>query len=154
METKFMDMAIEASRNSVENGGGPFGAVIVRGDNVLAVASNSVTLRNDPTAHAEVEAIRLACATEGSFSLSGCDIYTSCEPCPMCLSAIYWAGITRIYYANTRTDANDIGFSDDFIYNQISLGVDQRTIPAVAMMRDKAIKVFEMWSAKEDKTEY
>ncbi len=154
MESKFMNMAIEASLESLENGGGPFGAVIVKGDEVLAVASNSVTLNNDPTAHAEVEAIRQACSKVGSFSLSGCDIYSSCEPCPMCLSAIYWAGINRIFYANTRKDADNIGFSDDFLYNQISLHVSERTIPAVEMMRDKAIKVFEKWQAKEDKIEY
>lgn len=149
-----MNMAIEASMQSVENGGGPFGAVIVRGEQVLAVASNSVTLRNDPTAHAEVEAIRIACSKESSFSLAGCDIYSSCEPCPMCLSAIYWAGINRIFYANNRKDADSIGFSDDFLYNQISLNVSERTIPAVEMMREKAIKVFEAWQAKEDKVKY
>ena len=149
-----MNMAIEASMKSVENGGGPFGAVIVRGDEVVAVASNSVTLKNDPTAHAEVEAIRVACTSLKTFSLAGCDIYTSCEPCPMCLSAIYWAGIDRIFYANRRTDARDIGFDDDYIYTQIPLDPAKRTIPACEFMRDSALKVFKAWELKEDKVEY
>lgn len=149
-----MRMAIEASRASVESGGGPFGAVIVRDGEVLATASNSVTLKNDPTAHAEVEAIRLACSRVGDFSLAGCEIYTSCEPCPMCLSAIYWAGIERIYYANTRKDAADIGFSDDFIYDEIPLAVGQRKIPSVELLRSEALDVFGMWQAKDDKVDY
>lgn len=154
MDNKFMRMAIEASRASVESGGGPFGAVIVRDGEVLATASNSVTLKNDPTAHAEVEAIRLACSRVGDFSLAGCEIYTSCEPCPMCLSAIYWAGIERIYYANTRKDAADIGFSDDFIYDEIPLAVGQRKIPSVELLRSEALDVFGMWQAKDDKVDY
>ncbi|MBR2424236.1 MAG: nucleoside deaminase, partial [Tidjanibacter sp.] len=128
-ENKFMRMAIELSKESVAKGGGPFGAVIVRDDQVIATGSNSVTLLNDPTAHAEVSAIRAACQAVGDFNLKGCVIYSSCEPCPMCLSAIYWAGIERIYYANNREDAAAIGFDDALIYDQIPLAPTKRTIP-------------------------
>lgn len=151
---KFMEMAIELSRKSVESGGGPFGAVIVHDGKVVATGSNSVTINNDPTAHAEVSAIRAACAAVGSFKLEECEIYSSCEPCPMCLSAIYWSGITKIYFANTRQDAKDIDFDDSFIYDQIPLAPSKRTIPSEEMLRSEAIKVFRMWSEKEDKVEY
>lgn len=151
---QFMEMAIELSRKSVESGGGPFGAVIVRDGKVVATGSNNVTINNDPTAHAEVSAIRAACAGSGTFKLEGCEIYSSCEPCPMCLSAIYWAGISKIYFANTRQDAKDIDFDDSFIYDQIPLAPAKRTIPSEEMLRAEAIKVFRMWSAKEDKVEY
>lgn len=147
-------MAIELSRKSVESGGGPFGAVIVRDGKVVATGSNNVTINNDPTAHAEVSAIRAACVGSGTFKLEGCEIYSSCEPCPMCLSAIYWAGISKIYFANTRQDAKDIDFDDSFIYDQIPLAPAKRTIPSEEMLRAEAIKVFRMWSAKEDKVEY
>ncbi|MBQ1696201.1 MAG: nucleoside deaminase, partial [Bacteroidales bacterium] len=115
---KFMRLAIEKSLESVDNGGGPFGAVVVKDGEVVAVASNSVTLDNDPTAHAEVNAIRMACKKLGTFDLSGCEIYASCEPCPMCLASIYWARIGKLYYANTKVDADKIGFSDSFIYEE------------------------------------
>lgn len=149
-----MREAIELSKESVRRGGGPFGAVIVRDGKAVATGSNSVTLKNDPTAHAEVSAIRAACAALGVFKLDGCEIYTSCEPCPMCLSAIYWAGIDRIYYGNTKRDAAAIGFDDSFIYDQLSLAPAERAIPAAAMLRDEAIEGFRMWERKEDKVEY
>lgn len=149
-----MRMAIELSKKSVESGGGPFGAVIVRDGEVIATGSNSVTILNDPTAHAEVSAIRAACKAAESFNLEGCEIYSSCEPCPMCLSAIYWAGIKKIYYANTRSDAAAIGFDDAFIYDQIPLAPTERTVPSLPLMRAEGLEAFRMWSAKEDKIEY
>ena len=151
---KFMSMAIDISIESVRNGGGPFGAVIVKDGVVIASASNSVTITNDPTAHAEVNTIRAACAHLGTFKLTGCELYTSCEPCPMCLSSAYWAGMKTIYYGNTRDDAKQIDFDDSFIYDQIPLAPDKRTIPSVQMLGDEAIKAFEAWSNKEDKVEY
>lgn len=151
---ELMREAIALSQESVERGGGPFGAVIARNGEIIARGSNGVTLLNDPTAHAEVSAIRNACAQAGAFKLDGCEIYTSCEPCPMCLSAIYWAGISRIYYANTKSDAKDIGFDDSFIYDQIALAPALRSVPALPMLGDEAISVFRMWDAKSDKVEY
>lgn len=153
-ENKFMRMAIELSKESVAKGGGPFGAVIVRDGEVVATGSNSVTILNDPTAHAEVSAIRAACQAVGNFDLKGCEIYSSCEPCPMCLSAIYWAGIERIYYANTREDAAAIGFDDAFIYDQIPLAPTARTVPSLPLMRAEGLEAFRLWEAKEDKVEY
>lgn len=155
-QKEFMRMAIELSRRSVENGGGPFGAVIVRDGEVVATGSNSVTILNDPTAHAEVSAIRRACAEGETFDLSGCEMYSSCEPCPMCLSALYWAGIDRLYYANTRQDAADIGFDDSFIYDQIPLAPEKRSIPVLPMkvMHPESIEVFRAWNDKADKVEY
>ena len=147
-------MAIDISRRSVAEGGGPFGAVIARDGKVIATGANSVTLKCDPTAHAEVSAIREACAAEKDFKLAGCEIYSSCEPCPMCLSAIYWAGIDRIYYANTRADAARIGFDDSLIYDQIPLNPARRDIPSERLSDDKAAGVFAEWNAKEDKTRY
>ena len=154
MENKFMKIAIELSEKSVAAGGGPFGAVIVRNGEVVATGSNSVTLNNDPTAHAEVSAIRAACAAVKNFKLEDCEIYSSCEPCPMCLSAIYWAGIRKIYFANTREDAKRIGFDDSFIYDQIPLAPQKRTIPSEPMMREEALKAFRAWEEKADKVEY
>ena len=151
---KFMRMAIELSKESVKRGGGPFGAVIVRDGEVVATGSNSVTILNDPTAHAEVSAIRAACSAVGDFNLKGCEIYSSCEPCPMCLSAIYWAGIEKIYYANTRSDAAAIGFDDDFIYDQIPLAPAERTVPSLPLMRAEGLEAFRLWEQKEDKVEY
>lgn len=151
---KFMRLAIEKSLESVDNGGGPFGAVVVKEGEVVAVASNSVTLDNDPTAHAEVNAIRTACKKLGTFDLSGCEIYASCEPCPMCLASIYWARIGKLYYANTQTDADKIGFSDNFIYDEFAKPESERSIKVVKMLRNEAIKAFENWKNKEDKTEY
>ncbi len=150
----YMQEAIELSTKSVESGGGPFGAVIVKDGEVIAKASNSVTLTCDPTAHAEVNAVRAACQKLGTFSLEGCEIYTSCEPCPMCLGAIYWAGIDRIYYGNSQSDAKDINFDDSFIYDQIALAPSARSIPSTQMLRESAIKTFELWQQKEDKVEY
>ncbi len=149
-----MRKAIALSKESVERGGGPFGAVIVRGGEILACASNSVTLLNDPTAHAEVSAIRAACASLGAFDLAGAEIYTSCEPCPMCLGAIYWAGIGKIYYGNTKSDAAEIGFDDSFIYDEIALPPLQRKVPAVELLRSEAVEGFRLWQQKEDKIEY
>ncbi len=150
----YMREAIALSQESVTSGGGPFGAVVVKDGEVVARASNSVTLSNDPTAHAEVNAIRAACNHLGSFSLEGCDLYSSCEPCPMCLSAAYWAGIRRIYFGNSREDAKSIDFGDSFIYDQIPLAPESRTIPSTQMLREEAIATFEMWSEKEDKILY
>ena len=153
-DERFMRMAIELSKQSVEKGGGPFGAVIVRDGEVIASGSNSVTLLNDPTAHAEVCAIREACRREGTFSLKGCTIYTSCEPCPMCLSSIYWAGIDRIFYANTRGDAAAIDFDDSFIYDQIPMDPADRAIPSSQLLHEEALAAFRLWSETSDKVEY
>ena len=153
-DKEFMQMAIDASIQNVKNGGGPFGAVIVRNGQVIATGVNRVTANNDPTAHAEVSAIRSACAQLGTFHLQDCVIYTSCEPCPMCLSAIYWSGITRIYYGNTAQDADDIGFSDKFIYDELATPMSQRSIPVQNIMRDEALSAFRAWEEKEDKVEY
>ena len=150
----FMQMAINLSIENVANGGGPFGAVIVRNGEVIATGVNRVTANNDPTAHAEVSAIREACAKLGNFKLEGCTIYTSCEPCPMCLSAIYWAGISKIFYGNTKADAKAINFDDSFIYDEIALPYAQRSIPCNNIMREKALSAFRAWEAKADKTLY
>lgn len=151
---ELMHRAIELSVNSVKSGGGPFGAVIARNGEIIAEGSNCVTIDNDPTAHAEVSTIRKACKQLGTFDLTGCEIYTSCEPCPMCLGAIYWAHLDKIYYANDRKDAAKIGFDDDFIYQEISLEPYRRLKPSEILLRDEAIKAFRMWEAKADKTEY
>ena len=153
-KTELMRRAIELSIESVKDGGGPFGAVIARNGEIVAEASNSVTIDNDPTAHAEVNAIRLTTKKLGSFDLSGCEIFTSCEPCPMCLGAIYWAHIDRIYYANNRNDAAEIGFDDDFIYQEIALPLNERKKPIEPFMRDEALKAFNAWREKSDKTKY
>jgi tRNA(Arg) A34 adenosine deaminase TadA len=153
-DRQFMREAIRLANDSVRNGGGPFGAVIVKDNHIVAGSSNSVTIDNDPTAHAEVNTIRQACRKLGTFDLSGCVIYTSCEPCPMCLGAIYWAHIDRIYYGNTRKDARDIDFADDFIYEELDKPLDGRTVPIIPMLRDEAIESFRLWSEKTDKTEY
>ena len=149
-----MRRAIALSEVSVKNGGGPFGAVIARNGEIIAEASNKVTIDCDPTAHAEVSAIRLASKRLDTFDLSGCEIYTSCEPCPMCLGAIYWAHLDRIYYANNRSDAAAIGFDDDFIYKELELKLEDRSTPIINMMREEAMSAFSMWQEKDDKTEY
>ena len=149
-----MREAIRLSMNSVETGGGPFGAVIVKDGRIIAGTSNSVTLDNDPTAHAEVNCIRKACKALGTFDLSGCDIYTSCEPCPMCLGAIYWAHLDRIFYANNRKDAAEIDFDDDFIYEEIAKPLDGRKTPVIPILRNEALAVFTAWKEKADKIEY
>ncbi len=151
----FMRRAIDLSQEKMnENCGGPFGAVIVRNGKIIAEGWNVVTSTNDPTAHAEVVAIRKAAAVIGDYSLSGCEIYTSCEPCPMCLAAIYWARLDRIFYANTREDAARIGFDDDFLYREIAQPEHKRTLPSQMMMRGEAQIVFEEWMKKPDKTPY
>ncbi len=149
-----MRRAIQLSDESVERGGGPFGAVIARNGEIVAEGSNSVTLTCDPTAHAEVTAIRNATKKLGSFDLSGCEIFTSCEPCPMCLGAIYWAHLDKIYYANNRKDAAKIGFDDDFIYQEIELKPEDRQKKSEKLLRKEALEVFKKWQDKEDKTEY
>lgn len=153
-DERFMEMAIALSIENVANGGGPFGAVIVRDGEILATGTNRVTDESDPTAHAEVSAIRSACRKLGVFKLEGSTIYTSCEPCPMCLSAIYWAGISRIFYGNTKADAKAINFDDSFIYDQIALPYSERAIPCNNLLRDKALVAFRDWEAKPDKTLY
>jgi len=153
-DEKFMQMAIDASVENVRNGGGPFGAVIVKDGELVAVGVNRVTANNDPTAHAEVSCIRNACQKLGTFKLNGCVIYTSCEPCPMCLSAIYWSGIQRIYYGNTAIDAKGIDFDDQFIYDEIDRTADVRSIPSICMMRHEAQAAFKEWRMKVDKVEY
>ena len=153
-DKELMRRAIALSIDSVKNGGGPFGAVIARDGEVIAEGSNSVTIDNDPTAHAEVNTIRKACKKLGTFDLTGCVIYTSCEPCPMCLGAIYWAHLDKIYFANNREDAAAIDFDADFIYKEIALPVYRRQKPSEILLRDEAIKAFQLWQQKVDKTEY
>ena len=156
MNTKnnFMQQAIELSLNSANNNGGPFGCVITKENKIIAEGSNKVTLSNDPTAHAEVVAIREACKKLNTFILTGCDLYTSCEPCPMCLSAIYWSHIDNIFYANTRDDAKNIDFDDSLIYSEISKKIEDRKIPMKQISREEALKVFEIWTQKTDKIKY
>jgi guanine deaminase len=150
-----MRRAVELSAKRMrENAGGPFGAVVVKDGKVIAEGWNRVTSTNDPTAHAEVTAIRAACDKLGTFSLAGCEIYTSCEPCPMCLSAIYWARLDRIYFANSREDAAAIGFDDDFLYREVEKPIEARTIPTVKLDLPEAKAVFEEWERKPDKVEY
>lgn len=154
-QQRFMRRAIELSREKMTAGvGGPFGAVIVRDGKIIGEGWNQVTSSNDPTAHAEVTAIRDACRNIDSFMLDGADIYTSCEPCPMCLSAIYWARIAHIYYANTRKDAASIGFDDDLIYREVALPNESRAIPIRQILRDEAQEAFRAWASKADKVEY
>lgn len=153
-DCRFMREAIALSEKNIEEGGGPFGAVIVRDGEVVASAANRVVPNNDPTAHAEVLAIREACAKLGTFNLKGCTIYASCEPCPMCLSAIYWARISRICYANTKRDAAAINFDDSFIYDQLDLPMEQRAVPCEQLLREEAICVFSKWGKNADKVEY
>jgi guanine deaminase len=150
----FMREAIRLSVESLQKGGGPFGAVVVKNGKIIAGSSNSVTIDNDPTAHAEVNAIRKASKILNTFDLSGCEIYTSCEPCPMCLGAIYWAHIDVIYYGNTRNDAKEIGFDDEFIYAEIGLDPKNRKIKAIPLLAKEAIISFEMWKTNVDKMEY
>ena len=151
---ELMRRAIELSKMSVQNGGGPFGAVIACKGKIVAEGSNCVTLDCDPTAHAEVSTIRKACKALKTFDLSGCEIYTSCEPCPMCFGAIYWAHLDKIYMGNDRKDAAKIGFDDDFIYQEIALSPEHREKPSEILLRDEALEAFRMWEEKEDKTEY
>ena len=149
-----MKRAIELSIESINRGGGPFGCVIVKNDKIISEGSNKVTSSNDPTAHGEIVAIREACRQVNNFSLKGLELYSTCEPCPMCLSAIYWARIDRIYYANTRKDAQKIDFDDSLIYSEFQKNIDKRKIPMVQMMRNEALKAFELWDKKTDKVKY
>jgi guanine deaminase len=152
---QLMLRAIELSRESMNSlNGGPFAALVVRGDEILAAGTNSVTLWNDPTAHAEIVAIRLACSKLKTFQLVGCDIYSSCEPCPMCLGAIYWARPRAVFFAGERTDAARAGFDDAFIYDELLVLPYKRSIPMVQMMREQAAKVLAEWHAKPDKIRY
>ena len=154
-EEKYMMEAIALSKKAIEhNEGGPFGCIVVKDDEIIGRGNNKVILENDPTAHAEIVAIRDACKHLGTFQLNGCEIYTSCEPCPMCLGAIYWARPEKIYYANTREDAADAGFDDSMIYKEIKLDIDSRKIPATNLCRDDAFVIFEKWIKKENKTVY
>jgi tRNA(Arg) A34 adenosine deaminase TadA len=154
-EEKFMLEAIRLSHNGLkQNEGGPFGCVVVKGEEIVGRGNNKVTSTNDPTAHAEVTAIRDACKNLGTFQLDDCEIYTSCEPCPMCLGAIYWARPKAIYFANNRQDAADIGFDDSMIYDEMNTPMGERKIPIISLGREEALKVFEAWSLKEDKTTY
>ena len=153
-DTRFLREAIRLASESVAEGGGPFGAVIVLGGEVLARAANRVTPDHDPTAHAEVRAIRLACDRLASHDLTGATLYASCEPCPMCLSALYWAGVSRIYYANTQNDADAINFGDEFIYKEIAKPHLKRLIPCIHVDDPHAIEHFKKWADKTDKIEY
>ena len=146
--------AIVLSIESVNAGGGPFGSVIVRDNKIISEGFNKVTSTNDPTAHGEIVAIREACKNLKVFNLSGCELYSTCEPCPMCLSSIYWAHIDKIYYANTRDDAQKIDFDDSLIYSELKKNIKKRKIPMVQMMRDEALKAFELWDKKTDKAKY
>lgn len=151
---KYMELAAELAENNIDAGGGPFGAVIVRNGEVVATGVNTVTIDNDPTAHAEVNAIRRLCEKEKTFNLRGCEVYSSCEPCPMCLSALYWAGVDKIYFGNTQQDAEKINFSDRFIYQELDKPMDKRMIPCIRVENNRTIIAFEKWANKKDKTEY
>lgn len=151
---KFMRKAIALSVESIKKGGGPFGAVIVRDGKIIATGVNRVTINNDPTAHAEVSAIRKATKKLRTYHLEGCEIYSSCEPCPMCLGAVYWAHLDKMYYGNTKTDAKNIGFDDSFIYEEIKLKPENRKVKTIQVLHEEAIKAFEAWTEAENKVEY
>lgn len=154
-DRQFMFEAIRLSMENMKAGkGGPFGAVVVKEGKIIAQGFNQVTSTNDPTAHAEVVAIRNACKTLGTFDLSDCELYTSCEPCPMCMASIYWARIPRVFYANTREDAADIGFDDAFIYEELKKPIEERHIEMKEMMRPEAQEAFKAWTEKDDKIRY
>lgn len=154
MNEEFMKLAIELSKESVKQGGGPFGAVVVKNGKVIAACTNSVVPDSDPTAHAEINALRAAARTLGTFDLNDCEIYASCEPCPMCLGAIYWSKIKKLYYANTKQDAASIGFDDSFIYDEIATPPTLRTLKSEQLLRHEALAAFNLWREKTDKTEY
>lgn len=151
---ELMRRAFALSENSVKCGGGPFGAVIAKDGEIIAEATNTVTIDNDPTAHAEVNCIRKAARQLNTYNLEGCEIYTSCEPCPMCLGSIYWAHLDCIYYGNNREDAAKIGFDDNFIYKEIAVHPHERMRPMKPLLPEEAIRTFELWEEKTDKTEY
>ena len=155
MNNAFMQEAIHRALENVRSGrGGPFGAVVVKQGRIIAAGVNSVTKTNDPTAHAEVLAIREACRVLGAFQLSGCEIYTSCEPCPMCLGAIYWARPERVYFAATADDAAQAGFDDSFIYDELKLPLRKRKIPLEPMLREEGLAPFREWTSKSDRVKY
>ncbi len=155
MDNVFMARAIQLSIENVRSGrGGPFGALVVKDGEIIAEAANRVTSTNDPTAHAEVLAIRQACQKLGDFELKGCELYTSCEPCPMCLGAIYWARPARVYFASAAADAANAGFDDSFIYREIAEPLTQRSIPMIQMMREEALKAFHEWQRHPNKVDY
>ncbi len=155
MDNPFMARAIQLSIDNVRSGrGGPFGAVVVKDGSIIAEGANQVTATNDPTAHAEMVAIREACRKLGAFELEACEIYTSCEPCPMCLGAIYWARLSRVYFANADADASRVGFDDSLIYRELALPYSQRKIPMIQMMREEALAAFRAWQNKSNKVEY
>ena len=149
-----MKRAIELSIESVNKGGGPFGSVIIKDNKIISEGYNKVTTNNDPTAHGEIVAIREACKKLKNFNLSDCELYSTCEPCLMCLSAIYWSRINKIYYANTREDARKIDFDDSFIYSELQKNINKRKIPMTQIMRNEALKAFELWDKKTDKVKY
>ena len=150
----FMQKAIELSIKNIHNNGGPFGCVIVKNNKIISEGVNGVTQKNDPTAHAEIVAIRNACKKLNTFDLSGCELYTSCEPCPMCLSAIYWSHIDLGYYGNSRENAAEIQFDDKFIYDEMKKDINERKIPLKQILKDEAIKAFDLWAETENKTKY
>ena len=154
MKNKFMQRAIELSIESINSGGGPFGSVIVKDEKIISEGMNRVTVDNDPTSHGEIVAIRNACKKLNTFNLSNCSLYSSCEPCPMCMSAIYWSRIGKVYYANTRDDAKKINFDDSMIYSEFSKKIEDRRIPIKQMLREEALKAFDIWDKKTDKIEY
>ena len=153
-KSKFLLRAIELSIQSAKSQGGPFGAVVVKNDEIISEGNNQVTANNDPTAHAEIVAIRNACKKLNDFFLKGCDLYTSCEPCPMCLAAIYWSHIDKIFYANTRMDAKNIDFDDSLIYSEVRKEINERKIKMSQMNRDEALEAFNIWKNKENKIKY
>jgi len=154
MKNEFMKRAIELSIESVNKGGGPFGSVIIKDNKIISEGYNKVTTNNDPTAHGEIVAIREACKKLKNFNLSDCELYSTCEPCPMCLSAIYWSRIDKIYYANTREDARKINFDDSLIYSELQKNINKRKIQMIQMMRNEALEAFELWDKKIDKVKY
>jgi tRNA(Arg) A34 adenosine deaminase TadA len=151
---KFMRKAIALSIENIKKGGGPFAAVIAKDNQIIATGTNHVTAKNDPTAHAEIIAIQKASLKLGTFNLTGCEIYSSCEPCPMCLGAIYWAHLDRLFYGNTKTDAKSIDFDDSFIYDEISLLPENRKLKSTRLLADESILAFELWSKTADKIKY
>lgn len=153
-KARWMREAIRLSIENVKNNGGPFGAVIVKDGQLVATGVNRVTDSCDPTAHAEVSAIRAACRKLHTYDLKGCEIFTSCEPCPMCLSAIYWAHIDKMYYGNTKEDAKEIDFDDSFIYDELALDRSKRRLPSEPLLREEALAAFKLWAETDDKTEY
>ena len=154
MKNKFMQRAIELSIESINSGGGPFGSVIVKDDKIISEGMNRVTVNNDPTAHGEITAIRQACKKLGTFDLNGYELYSNCEPCPMCLSAIYWSHIDKVYYANTRDDAHNIDFLDPIIYTELQKSDEDKKIKMTQIMREEGLKAFEIWDKKTDKIKY